>query len=809
MEKYKVTGMSCAACSARVEKAVKRVDGVKSVSVNLLTGDMGVEGGDSKAVIDAVIKAGYGAALKGDKSVVAQAKLPESGTKSILTRLIVSAVVLLILMYFSMGVGMWGFPLPAALERSPLAVGIIQLLLSATVLVINQRFFISGAKAAIRLSPNMDTLVALGSAASFAYSAVRLVAMASGLIDAGLHGLYFESAAMILVLITVGKTLEAHAKGKTTAAVKQLVELSPRTATVIRDGKEIVVEAESVRVGEIFIVRSGERIPVDGEVKSGNAAVDESVLTGESVPAEKGEGARVFAATTLKTGYLECVAQRVGADTALSEIVRLVEDAAATKAPIAKIADKVSGVFVPVVLTIALITTIVWLILGTTFAYALSRGVSVLVISCPCALGLATPVAITVGSGVGARRGLLFKTAEALEITGKVKTVLVDKTGTLTVGKPIVSAVVNESEEMLGAAYALEKMSEHPLATAIVRYCESKGAQLKKASGYTVHPGGGVSGIVGNEKYYIGNARYIAGELGIALDGLDLDGFAQQGKTPVIVAKSSGTLGVFALEDELRADSVAAVSELRRMGLSVVMLTGDNAVTAAAVAQRVGVDEVIAGVLPSSKADAVEKAKSNGAVAMVGDGINDAVALTAADIGMAIGAGTDIAVSSASVVLTKSSLNGVVDAIRLSRATVRNIKQNLFWAFVYNIIGIPLAAGVFVSWLGWELSPMIGAAAMSVSSALVVLNALRLNFFGKASRNKKMEDKKMEKVYKVEGMMCPHCEARAKQAVEAIDGVVKAEPNHKKKRIAVTFAAEANDAAVKSAIESAGYKFIG
>lgn len=807
MKKYKVSGMSCAACSAKVEKAVKKVDGVVSVSVNLLTGDMAVDGGEENAVIQAVLTAGYGITSDG----MPKSEQKQSDTKKIAVRLIVSAVVLLMLTYMSMGVNMWNFPLPKTLKNAPVAVGIIQMLLSTIVLVINQRFFVSGTKALVRLSPNMDTLVSLGSAVSYIYSAVRLIIMATtGATQSDLHGLYFESASMILVLITVGKLLESIAKGKTTDAIKKLIALTPSTATVIRDGKEVVIPANEVNIGDTFIVRAGDKIPVDGVVTDGNGYADESMLTGESVAVEKLDGKKVYSATILSSGYIKCKAEKVGEQTAFAEIIKMVQDASSGKAPIAKVADKVSGIFVPVVMGIALITLTVWLLLGQGLPYALEKGVSILVISCPCALGLATPVAIMVGSGVGARNKILYKTAESLESAGRVKTVLLDKTGTITYGKPIVTEVIASDETLLlTVANALEKKSNHPLAKAITEHCEKLSLPQKEVENFSTHIGGGVSGVIDGKAVTGGSVKFVSQTLTVSDEvKSNAETLALQGKTPVLFECDGKLLGLIALRDEVKADAKNAVQRLKDMGVKVVMLTGDNERTAKAIASEVGIDDVISSVLPDEKAKVVEKAKENGFVAMVGDGINDAVALTTADVGIAIGAGTDVAIDSADVVLSSQSLLGVTNAIKLGKKTLRNIKQNLFWAFIYNIICIPIAGGALVP-LGISLNPMIGAGAMSLSSLFVVGNALRLNLYKAEKINENKEKIGMEKVYKVEGMMCPHCEARAKQAVEAIDGVLSATPSHKKKRIKVVFENDEKAELVKSAIEQAGYKFIG
>ncbi len=843
MEQYIVTGMTCAACSARVEKAVSKVDGVKSVSVNLLTGSMGVEGDvKSDVIIAAVVDAGYGASKKGEtasKDENTTDGLEDRETPLMKKRLLSSLVFLLILMYVSMGHGMWGWPLPGFFEGNPVAVGLLQLLLTVIIMVINQKFFISGFKSLLRKSPNMDTLVALGSGAAFVYSTYALFLMtdaqAKGDIYGAMHYLhefYFESAAMILTLITVGKMLEARSKGKTTDALKGLMQLAPKTATVIRNGAEMVLPATEVMKGDVFVVKPGESIPVDGKVIEGNSAVNESALTGESIPVDKQPGDKVSAATINQSGFLKCEATAVGEDTVLSQIIRMVSDAAATKAPIAKVADKVSGIFVPAVITIALITTFGWLIIGQTLGYAIARGISVLVISCPCALGLATPVAIMVGNGVGARNGILFKTAVSLEETGKVQIAVLDKTGTITKGEPVVTDVVPESgvdrRELLGIAKALEKMSEHPLAKAVVAY-ECDGLQEYVAEGFKALPGNGLTAKVAGEVIHGGSLSYIST---IAMVSREMrrsaEKLAEEGKTPLLFARGKELLGIIAVADTVKEDSPQAIKELQNMGLQVVMLTGDNRRTAEAIGKQAGVDGVIAGVLPDGKEAVVRALQEKGKVLMVGDGINDAPALTRADMGVAIGAGTDVAIDAADVVLMKSSLRDVATAIRLSRATLKNIHENLFWAFFYNCIGIPLAAGLFIPVLGWELNPMFGAAAMSLSSFCVVSNALRLNFAkirGERkdykrnvvsvtevieAENKRLEENKtMTKTMKIEGMMCGHCEARVKKVLEAMDGVAEAVVSHTAGTAVVTLNGDVSDEMLKKTIEDQDYKVLG
>ena len=830
MRQFDVTGMSCAACSARVEKAVSKVPGVNSCSVNLLTNSMGVEGSaSSENIINAVVAAGYGASEKGaEKSAEKPAADTQSAFRSMKRRLIWSLVFLIILMYFSMGHMMWGFPLPMFLEGNHVAMGLIQLLLTAIVMVINQRFFISGFKALFRGAPNMDTLVALGASAAFGYSTFALFAMT----DAQLHGgseaampfmneFYFESAAMILTLITVGKMLEARSKGKTTDALNSLMKLAPTSATVIRDGQEVHVPIEQLNVGDIFAVRPGESVPADGVVIDGNSAVNESALTGESIPVDKAEGDRVSAATINMSGYLKCRATQVGGDTALSKIIRMVSDASATKAPIAKLADKVSGVFVPVVIGIALVTIAVWLLCGQSAGYSLARGISVLVISCPCALGLATPVAIMVGNGVGAKNGILFKTAESLEQTGKVSVVALDKTGTITMGEPVVTDIVPADGvsrgELLTMAGALESKSEHPLAAAVMKQAEQEHIIPAQTEEFEALPGNGLRARLDGSELLGGSVKFISGNAEIPEKMLQECGkLAGEGKTPLCFARDGKLLGVIAAADVIKPESPEAVRQMRNMGIRVVMLTGDNERTAKAIGAQAGVDEVIAGVLPDGKEEVIRRLKQSGHVAMVGDGINDAPALTRADIGIAIGAGTDIAIDAADVVLMNSRLTDVPAAIRLSRASLRNIKENLFWAFVYNAVGIPLAAGVFVNIFGWTLDPMFGAAAMSLSSFCVVTNALRLNFVkvhdpahDRKIHHTHKEEKTMEVTMKIEGMMCGHCEAAVKKALEAVPTVESAEVSHEKGTAVVRLTADTPFDVLKKAVEDKDYKVVG
>ena len=836
MEQYTVTGMSCAACSARVEKAVSKVPGVTACSVSLLTNSMGVEGSASpQAVIAAVEEAGYGAAVKGAPAEAAQSAAGEDALKDRETpvlkrRLLASLGFLAVLMYLSMGHMMWGWPLPAFLEGNHVAMGLAQLLLAAIIMVINQKFFISGFRGLLHRAPNMDTLVALGSGASFVYSTYALFAMTGaqvrGDMDAVMgymHEFYFESAAMILTLITVGKMLEARSKGRTTDALKGLMKLAPKTATVLRNGREAEVSIEQVRKDDVFVVRPGETIPVDGVVLEGGSAVNESALTGESIPVDKNVGDAVSAATLNQSGFLKCRATRVGEDTTLSQIIQMVSDAAATKAPIAKIADRVSGVFVPAVITIAAVTTIVWLLLGRTAGFALARGISVLVISCPCALGLATPVAIMVGNGMGAKNGILFKTAASLEETGRVEIVALDKTGTITSGEPKVTDVIpapdNTEDGLLTLAASLEGPSGHPLAKAIMEAATKHSLPLTPVSDFAAVHGRGVRAVMG-EYTFIGGNRAMLEEAGISPGELSgrADALAAQGKTPMFFANETlkTPLGVIAVADVIKEDSPQAVRELRNMGIRVVMLTGDNERTAKAIGTQAGVDEVIAGVLPEGKESVIRSLKQQGKVAMVGDGINDAPALTRADMGIAIGAGTDVAIDAADVVLMKSRLSDVPAAIRLSRATLRNIHQNLFWAFFYNTIGIPLAAGVFIP-LGLTLNPMFGAAAMSLSSFCVVSNALRLNLFDlrntakdKAIKVKhKEEQKNMEKTMKIEGMMCVHCEARVKKALEALPQVEQAAVSHEAGTAVVTLKSDVSDEVLKKTVEDQDYTVTG
>ena len=809
MEQYRVTGMTCAACSARVEKAVSALEGVDSCSVNLLTNSMMVSGPATSAqVVAAVESAGYGASLKGGKTAQ-DTILTDTETPQILRRLVVSVGLLILLMYLSMGYTMWHFPLPAFLAEHPLWIGVAQLVLSAAVMVVNRRFFISGFAALWRRSPNMDTLVALGSAAAFGYSTFVLLTMEG---HHGLHDLYFESAAMILTLITVGKMLEARSKGRTTDALRGLMALSPRTAVVLKGDSECIVSVEDVQVNDRFIVRPGETIPVDGVVLEGVSAVDESALTGESMPVDKTVDDRVFAATLNRSGYLVCRATEVGENTTLSRIVQLVEDAAATKAPIAKLADKVSGIFVPVVIVIAVITACAWLLLDQTVGFAVARGISVLVISCPCALGLATPVAIMVGSGVGAKNGILFKSAAALEQAGRIRIVALDKTGTVTEGHPVVTDVLplGDEKELLQVACALEQHSEHPLGMAVREYGNDKGVVIAAVTDFTVLPGNGLTAVLDGAAVRGGNLSYVSDYAVISPETQRLaERLAEEGKTPLFFISEDRLLGVIAVADRIKEDSPAAVAQLKRMGVRVVLLTGDNERTATAIARQVGVDEVISDVLPADKEECVRRLMEQGPTAMVGDGINDAPALTRAHLGVAIGAGTDIAMDAADAVLMHSRLSDVPAALRLGRATLRNIRENLFWAFIYNAIGIPLAAGVFISWLGWELNPMFGAAAMSLSSFCVVTNALRLNFVKlhpmHTDTNKK-EEISMEKIIKVEGMMCPHCEAHVKKALEVIPGVTAAVASHTAGTATVTLSEDVDVAVLRAAVEAQGYK---
>ena len=840
MEQYHVTGVSCAACSSRVEKAVSKVPGVESCSVSLLTNSMGVEGTASpEAVIAAVEAAGYGASCKGRGTGTsgdsgngasgggAEADLLEDTETPVLKkRLIWSIIFLVVLMYFSMGHMMWGWPVPEAMADNHVAMGLLQLLLTAAVMVINQKFFISGFRSLWHRAPNMDTLVALGSTAAFGYSTYSLFAMTGAQVQGDMDGVmqymhefYFETAAMILALITVGKMLEARSKGKTTDALKNLMKLAPKTAVVLRDGAETEVPVEQVVKGDLFVVRPGENIPVDGIVLEGISAVNEAALTGESIPADKKPGDQVSAATVNQSGFLKCEASRVGEDTTLSQIIKMVSDAAATKAPIAKIADKVSGVFVPAVIGIAAVTIVIWLLCGQSIGYALARGISVLVISCPCALGLATPVAIMVGNGMGAKNGILFKTAVSLEEAGKVNTVVLDKTGTITKGEPkvtdlIMAEGVSESE-LLETAYALEARSEHPLAGAVVATAEEKKLKVCDVQDFMILPGNGLTAVNNGDQLIGGSLTFLSERIGVPDDVKTVaQRLAEEGKTPLLFARSKKILGVIAVADVIKEDSPEAIHQLQNMGIEVVMLTGDNERTAAAVGKQAGVDQVIAGVLPDGKEAEIRRLRRKGKVAMVGDGINDAPALTRADIGIAIGAGTDVAIDAADVVLMNSKLSDVPAAIRLSRATLKNIHENLFWAFIYNIIGIPLAEGVWIPLFGWQLNPMFGAAAMSLSSFCVVTNALRLNLFDmrNAAKDKqikrKQEETTMEKTMKIEGMMCGHCEATVKKALEALDGVDHADVSHEQDQAVVTLKEDVADDVLKKAVEDKDYNVV-
>ncbi len=840
MEQYHVTGMSCAACSSRVEKAVSKVPGVESCSVSLLTNSMGVEGTASpEAVIAAVEAAGYGASCKGRGAGTSSGSgngvsgggaeadlLEDTETPVLKKRLIWSIIFLVVLMYFSMGHMMWGWPVPEAMADNHVAMGLLQLLLTAAVMVINQKFFISGFRSLWHRAPNMDTLVALGSTAAFGYSTYSLFAMTGAQVRGDMDGVmqymhefYFETAAMILALITVGKMLEARSKGKTTDALKNLMKLAPKTAVVLRDGAETEVSVEQVVKGDVFVVRPGENIPVDGIVLEGISAVNEAALTGESIPADKKPGDQVSAATVNQSGFLKCEASRVGEDTTLSQIIRMVSDAAATKAPIAKIADKVSGVFVPAVIGIAAVTIVIWLLCGQSIGYALARGISVLVISCPCALGLATPVAIMVGNGMGAKNGILFKTAVSLEEAGKVNTVVLDKTGTITRGEPKVTDLIMaegvSEAELLETAYALEARSEHPLAGAVVAMAEEKKLKVCDVQDFMILPGNGLTAIDNGDQLIGGSLTFLNDRIGVPDDVKTVaQRLAEEGKTPLLFARSKKILGVIAVADVIKEDSPEAIRQLQNMGIEVVMLTGDNERTAAAVGKQVGVDQVIAGVLPDGKEAEIRRLRRKGKVAMVGDGINDAPALTRADIGIAIGAGTDVAIDAADVVLMNSKLSDVPAAIRLSRATLKNIHENLFWAFIYNIIGIPLAAGVWIPLFGWQLNPMFGAAAMSLSSFCVVTNALRLNLFDmrNAAKDKqikrKQEEKTMEKTMKIEGMMCGHCEATVKKALEALDGVDHADVSHEQDQAVVTLKEDVADDVLKKAVEDKDYNVV-
>ncbi len=863
MEQYLVTGMSCAACSARVEKAVRKVEGVTACSVSLLTNSMGVEGtASAEAVIKAVEEAGYGASLKGAKSAAGASApavpnyddaLADTETPKMKRRLIASLCLLIPLMYVSMGHMMWGFPLPRFFDGNHIAMGLLQLLLTAAVMVINQKFFVSGAKGALHGAPNMDTLVALGAGASFGYSVYALFAMTgaqtrgdAAAVMGYMHEFYFESAATILTLITVGKMLEARSKGRTTDALKGLMKLAPKTATVLRDGAEVEVGIEQVRIGDRFVVRPGENIPVDGVVLEGSSAVNESALTGESIPVDKAAGDSVSAATVNQSGFLTCEATRVGEDTTLAQIIQMVSDAAATKAPIAKIADRVSGVFVPAVIAVAALTILIWLLVGQTVGFALARGISVLVISCPCALGLATPVAIMVGNGMGAKHGILFKTAVSLEETGKVEIVALDKTGTITSGEPRVTdlcpaegtradsigaghtdrddastdqaggaAADSAEERLLDAAFALERRSEHPLAKAVLALAQERGLTARETEDFQALPGNGLSGVCEGRRLAGGNLEFIRTQAKVSVEMERVAAaLAEEGKTPLFFSEDGRLLGIIAVADVVKEDSPQAVRELQNMGIRVVMLTGDNERTAKAIGARSGVDEVIAGVLPDGKESVIRSLQKQGRTAMVGDGINDAPALTRADIGIAIGAGTDVAIDAADVVLMKSRLPDVAAAIRLSRATLRNIHENLFWAFFYNVIGIPLAAGAWYPLFGWKLNPMFGAAAMSLSSFCVVTNALRLNLFPmydtsrdrKIKQRKRKEQKEMEKTMEIKGMMCGHCEARVKKALEALPEVSEAVVSHENGTAVVKLSAAVADEALKKAVEDQDYE---
>ena len=815
--KFSVTGMSCAACSARVEKAVSAVSGVEKCAVNLLTNSMTVEGNvNSEQIIRAVEAAGYGATAEGEK--INKEKAAKDGETAVLIkRLVFSLLFLTLLMYVSMGHVMWSFPLPYFLSSNPVSIGLVQLMLTAVIMVINQKFFVNGFKGIVKGAPNMDTLVALGSSAAFVYSTYELFAMSNAVVMGGdahihLHNLYFESAAMILTLITVGKMLEANSKKRTTDALTSLMKLSPKTATLEINGEEKVIPVEQVKVGDIFVVKSGDSIPVDGEVIEGSAFVDESAITGESIPVDKNTGDMVRSATISKFGFIKCRATRVGEDTTLSKIIAMVSEASSSKAPIARVADKVSGVFVPIVISIALITLIVWLLLNKSFGYALARGIAVLVISCPCALGLATPVAIMVGSGVGAKKGILFKTAAHLENTGKTNIVVLDKTGTITLGQPRVTDIISDNKErLLSVSASIEKLSEHPLSIAVTQKAQEEGAELKPAEDFNVYAGNGISATVDGAVAAGGNLGFISNYCTVDEKTKSIsEKLSEEGKTPLFFSFSGELLGIIAVADTVKEDSKEAVKTLKNMGIKVVMLTGDNYRTANAVAKSVEIDEVIAEVLPDGKEKEISKLKKQGKVMMVGDGINDAPSLMSADIGVAVASGTDIATDSADIVLMNNRLSDIPAAITLSRKVLKNIHQNLFWAFIYNTLGIPLAAGVFVSVLGWELSPMFGAAAMSLSSFCVVTNALRLNLVNiyKNKKTDKKEEIKMEKTMKIEGMMCPHCEARVKTVIEEIDGVAAAVVSHKEGNAVVTLEKDIDVSVLKKTVEDAGYKVL-
>lgn len=823
MEQYNVTGMTCAACSARVEKAVSSLEGVESCSVNLLMNSMTVEGSvTAEAVISAVEKAGYGASLKNGANIKKEETdaLKDTETPVLFRRLVSSLGFLIVLMYFSMG-EMLSLPLPPFFDGNPIAISLVQMLLSLAVMIINKKFFINGLKGIIHRSPNMDTLVSLGSTAAFVYSTAMTFAMTGAdHPEHYLHELYFESAAMILALITVGKMLEARSKGKTTNALKSLMDLSPKTATVLKNGKETVIPIEELKKGDVFIVKSGETIPTDAVVIEGSASVNESSLTGESLPVEKEVGSSVYSATLNTSGYIKCEATRVGEDTTLSEIIKMVSDAAATKAPISKVADKVSGVFVPIVIAISIVTFIVWMLLDKPLGFSLARAISVLVISCPCALGLATPVAIMVGSGVGAKNGILFKTAASLEAAGKTEIVVLDKTGTITTGEPTVTDVIASGEanetELLEKAFSLEEKSEHPLAKAIVKYAKEKNITSKPTTDFKTHAGGGVSAMLNGKELIGGSRNFINNIIKLEDDVIKTwEKLAEDGKTPLLFCENGTLLGMIAVSDELKSDSVEAIRQMKKMGLRVVMLTGDNERTAKAIAKRAEIDEVVAGVLPSGKEAVLKKLNGEGKTAMVGDGINDAPALTRANIGVAIGAGTDVAIDAADVVLMKNTLIDVPAALRLSKATLRNIHENLFWAFIYNTIGIPLAAGAFIELLGWEMNPMLGALAMSLSSFCVVTNALRLNLFkiyndkhDKPKKHKTKGTKNMEKTMVIEGMMCMHCSGRVKKTLEALEGVASADVSHEKGTAVVTLEKDIANDTLKTAVEDQGYKVV-
>lgn len=825
MQKYNVTGMSCAACSSAVEKAVSSIEGVTSCNVNLLTNSMIVEGNASSLeIISAVEKAGYGASIYGEKRK--EKKTDNEEIKRLLLRLITSSFFLVLLMYISMGHSMAGWSLPAFFEGNHIAVGILQMLLSAIIIIINGKFFVNGFKGVIRKAPNMDTLVALGSGVSFIYSLFLLFVMTDAQLNGNhelvmncMHDFYFESAAMILVLITVGKTLESYSKGKTTNAIKSLMELAPKTATVIIDGKEVTVNAENVKIGDVFVVRPGESVPVDGIIIEGETAIDESMLTGESIPVDKFRGDCVSAATINRSGFIKCQAEKVGEGTTLSQIIKMVSDAAASKAPISKVADKVSGVFVPIVLAIALVTLAVWLAVGESIGFSLARAISVLVISCPCALGLATPVAIMVGNGVGAKNGILFKTAAASETVGKVKVAVLDKTGTITKGEPEVTDIIpiSEIEEnfLLKIAGSLEAKSEHPLSKAIIKKTEELKTEVLNVSNFEAVSGKGLKAFCDGEMVYGGNSAFVETFVNIPDElKLEAEKLSDEGKTSLYFAKGNVLLGIIAVSDVIKEDSRQAIDELKSMGINVIMLTGDNERTANAIGKTVGVDKVIAGVLPSEKEKTVNNLKSSGKVLMVGDGINDAPALTSADVGMAIGAGTDVAIDAADVILVKSNLSDVPAAVKLGRAMLKNIYENLFWAFIYNVIGIPLAAGVWINIFGWKLSPMFGAAAMSVSSFCVVMNALRLNFvkIRNSRKNNKMninkEKKTMVKTIKIEGMMCPHCEGRVKNALEMLSEVKEAVVSHEKGTAEIILNSDVTIDILKKTVEEQGYNVI-